>query len=327
MSVPLKAREMLKEVHVVNGREYCCYIKGNCSDDRTADLVFFNGLFSGASSWAYQTRMPALLKHYRLVMFDYPCQGGSAAVTEGMTAFDLLQELTVLLTQLGVKKPLLIGHSVGGMLGGIMAGLHASDHYLQAEIQGLLIANSGASLPDSTKNLFDDIQARLMSIHEAGLSAPEVRNAIKDVFRSFIPQALDKGYQEMMLPFMDDLLEGYADYNPNPQALAFLLKILSERDTAEKPMMPFLRQATCPVRVVAGANDRIFPPAQVQEMADAFVNADFFSIADAGHSVMLEQSRAFNELLLDFVNRVFGPASVETGNINFKITPAIEDRS
>lgn len=313
MATSLKSREMLRETHIVNGRQYCCYFKGNCSEDRIADLVFFNGLFSGASSWAYQTRIPALLRNFRLVMFDYPCQGGSQSVTEGMTAFELLQDVSRLLTRIGVIKPMLIGHSVGGMLGGILAGLPASDHFLEAEIQGLIIANSGAAVPGTTRRLFDDIEARMNAIHEAGLSGTDTRTAIKDVFRTFIPQALDQGYQDMMQPFMEDLLEGYADYNQNPQALAFLLRMLSERDTPDQPMKLFLREVSCPVRVIAGANDRIFPPERVREMAEAFSNAEFFTVAGAGHSAMLEQSRAYNELLLDFIGQVFGPSVVEAG--------------
>ncbi|HVK98917.1 MAG TPA: alpha/beta hydrolase [Dongiaceae bacterium] len=315
MNAVLKSREMLKEVQIVHGREYCCYIKGNCGSDRIADLVFFNGLFSGASSWAYQTRLPALLKNFRLVMFDYPSQGGSSPVTEGMTAFHLLQDISQLFVQLEVRNPLLIGHSVGGMLAGVMSGLHPTDQYLKTQIQGMFATNCGNTVPGHTKNLFDDIETKMLDIHRAELTTDGVRSAIKDVFRVFVPQSLDAGYQEMMLPFMEDLLEGYADYNHDPQAVAHLLRLLSEWDMPNKGMLPFLGQVVCPVQLVAGANDKLFPPLQVKEMAESFPNAECFTVANAGHSVMLEQSREFNELLLAFVGQTYGSASIEAKTV------------
>ena len=55
-----------------------------------------------------------------------------------------------------------------------------------------------------------------------------------------------------------------------------------------------------PTLVVAGAEDALTPPRLGRELAALIPGARFLEIAEAGHSVNLEQQRPFNEALLAF---------------------------
>ncbi len=63
---------------------------------------------------------------------------------------------------------------------------------------------------------------------------------------------------------------------------------------------PLLPQVTVPALVVAGADDGVTPPAQVEELARGIAGARFEVLAAAGHQAPLEQHAAFNELLCGF---------------------------
>lgn len=301
----IKSREMIRQIIAIDGRDYCCYFKGNASENRKADILFFNGLFSGASAWAYQTRIPDLLRDFRLIMFDYPCQGGSYAMRYGMRADDLVDDAVRLAQQLELKQPLLVGHSFGGLLAGLVAGHPDIQAGWAGDIRGIVIANGSLRSPRGTDMLFWEIQRRLALIGAREAEAEETAEAIKDIFRFFIPIALDDEYLAFIEGFEADLLTSYADYNRDPAAVAWLLKVLLENNGNIASFSQSLARVQCPVRVIAGANDKIFPLAFGRELAAAFAVSEFSAVENAGHSVMIEQNKIFNRHLSEFVESLY----------------------
>lgn len=301
----IKSREMIRQIIAVDGRDYCCYFKGNLGDNRKADILFFNGLFSGASAWAYQTRIPDLLRDFRLIMFDYPCQGGSFAIRDSMRAEDLVDDAVRLAQRLELKKPLLVGHSFGGLLAGLVAGHPDIQASWAGDLQGIVIANGSLRSPLGTDKLFWEIQRRLALIGARNAGPEQTAEGIKDIFRFFIPIVLDDEYLAFIEGFEADLLASYADYNRNPAAVAWLLKVLLENNRNIDSFCQALARVQCPVRVIAGANDKIFPVAFGRELAAAFATAEFNVVEKAGHSVMIEQNKVFNRCLLAFVESLY----------------------
>lgn len=301
----IKSREMIRQTVAVDDRDYCCYFKGNRSESRKADILFFNGLFNGASAWAYQTRIPALLRDFRLIMFDYPSQGNSFAMRGSMRADDLVDDAVRLAQQLELKQPLLVGHSFGGLLAGLVAGHPDIQAGWAGDIRGIVIANGSLRSPRGTDMLFWEIQRRLALIGARGADAEETAEAIKDIFRFFMPIVLDDEYLAFIEGFEADLLASYADYNRDPAAVAWLLKVLLENNKNIDSFKQSLARVQCPVRVIAGGNDKIFPIAFGRELATAFATTEFSVVENAGHSVMIEQNKIFNRHLLDFAESLY----------------------
>lgn len=293
----------------INGRIYGCYERGNRDAGRAGDIVFFNGLLYGASSWAYQTRIPTLLKRYRVVLFDYPSQGDSSAPTEGMNADDLVEDVLALMAYLQVRQPLLVGHSFGGLLAGLLTGVVQSRPECGLDIAGLLVVNGSLRTPRSTNKLFWEIQRRLAQIAREIPDAGERHDAVKDIFRFFLPMALGDDYLGFVEDFEEDVLNGYAEYNRNVAAVAGLLKVLLENNVNQAAFEQCLAQVRCPVRIVTGLDDKIFPLRYVQELVSVYANAELVSIEQAGHSVMVEQHSAFNQHFLQFLDRLFDNAA------------------
>jgi len=75
------------------------------------------------------------------------------------------------------------------------------------------------------------------------------------------------------------------------------LRALRERPDST----PLLATIRIPVLVIAGDDDQIAPAAGMEEMARSIPGAQFVLIRDAGHLAPLEQPRAFNDALNEFL--------------------------
>jgi pimeloyl-ACP methyl ester carboxylesterase len=62
-----------------------------------------------------------------------------------------------------------------------------------------------------------------------------------------------------------------------------------------------LRALQVPTLVVAGADDRLVPPAAAEELATAIPGATFAVVPDAGHMAPVEQAEAFNRLVEQYL--------------------------
>ncbi len=70
----------------------------------------------------------------------------------------------------------------------------------------------------------------------------------------------------------------------------------------EHDARPWLSTIHIPALVVTGAEDIMVPPRLGSELAALLPDARFEEIAEAGHSVNLEQQRLFNEVLIRFMD-------------------------
>jgi pimeloyl-ACP methyl ester carboxylesterase len=73
-----------------------------------------------------------------------------------------------------------------------------------------------------------------------------------------------------------------------------------------------LTEIDCPTLIAWGERDALLPLRHAREWARRIVGSELHVIPEAGHLPMLERPDVFNPLLLDFLERVATPASVET---------------
>jgi pimeloyl-ACP methyl ester carboxylesterase len=74
-----------------------------------------------------------------------------------------------------------------------------------------------------------------------------------------------------------------------------LLALAGRTDTTS-----FLPSINVPTSIMVGAHDRIAPPAHSESLHAAIRDSELHRIANAGHFANLENSRQFNEHLLNF---------------------------
>jgi pimeloyl-ACP methyl ester carboxylesterase len=240
---------------------------------RGAPLVFLHG---AGGFLADNPFLDALAERYRVFAPELPGYGESLGeeLLEDMLDFTLHGWDVV--TALGVERPHLVGHSMGGMIAAEMAAIAPND------------------------------LSKLVLVGAAGLWMPE--HPIADIY-TFLP------HEYATVLFHDPtrgaaLLTGGLDFT-NLDALAdFYIANSRRMANAGKILFPIpnrrvakrLYRVTADTLVVWGKNDRLIPPVYAERWAELLPRARVAMIADAGHMVPYEQPAAFVSAVTKFLD-------------------------
>src|SRR6201996_5530627 len=82
-------------------------------DPSATPLLFLHGIGGAARAWRGQ--IAAFSDRYRAIAWDMPGYGGSAPLA-GVSIATLADALQDFLQQIGTIKPVIVGHSIGGMI-------------------------------------------------------------------------------------------------------------------------------------------------------------------------------------------------------------------
>ncbi len=208
----------------------------------------------GMSQAVWDDLLPALLPRYRVLTWDLPGHGSSAAWNgERITPADLAAEVLALAEVAGAGRFHFAGTSIGGVIGQQLLIQHA-DRLLSATL-----TNTGAVI--GTRDAW---QTRAAAVRERGLATV----AIDIVPRWFGPAAclaqpaLLKGWNTIM---------GRGDAN----SYALLCEMLGDANFSDQ-----LQDHDVPLLLLGGRDDVATPPESLEHLA---------CCADAGEPVILDK--------------------------------------
>ncbi|HEV8077400.1 MAG TPA: alpha/beta fold hydrolase, partial [Marinobacter sp.] len=209
-----------------NGRTICYRLLGDTSKPLLA-LSHPLGMAQGV----WDDMIPALLGKFRILTWDLPGHGASAAWLEDsdeITPEALAQEAIALAAMAGAEKFHFAGTSIGGVIGQQLVSKH-SDRLLCATL-----TNTGAVIGTA-----DAWNTRSASVLELGLS----RMAVDIVPRWFSPTACEQ---------QPALIEGWRVVmgRGDDRSYALLCEMLGRVDFREK-----LGQHAVPLRLIGGSDD------------------------------------------------------------------------
>src|SRR4051812_25639698 len=245
-------------------------------------LVFLHGIGGSARVWRGQ--LDAFGDRYRTIAWDMPGYGGSAPLQE-VSIPALAGALKGFLHQVGAVKPILVGHSIGGMI-----------------VQQLLV--------------HDPIVAEYIVLAQ---TSPAFGRPDGDWQKQFLEARLgplDRGETMASLApkVVADLVGDDADPAGIELACACMASVpeVSYR-AAMTSMLGFdlrksLGQICIPALVIAGTKDKNAPAPMVKKMASFIPNATYVELEGVGHLAALEQPGEFNAVLDDFL-RMASPAT------------------
>src|SRR5471032_1759703 len=244
-------------------------------DTALPPLVFLHGIGGAARSWRGQ--LDAFGDRYRAVAWDMPGYGGSVPLP-AVSIATLASALQDFLQQVGATKPVLVGHSIGGMI-----------------VQQLL-----AKSPDI---------ARAVVLAQ---TSPAFGKADGDWQKSFIDARLgplDRG--ETMLSLAPSLVKDLVGDEPDPAGLELARDCMANVPEATYratmlSMLGFdlraaLKNIAVPTLVLSGSKDNNAPAPMMAKMASTIPSAEYVDIAGAVHLVNLERPKAFNAALDQFL--------------------------
>ena len=244
-------------------------------DPATPPLVFLHGIGGAARAWRGQ--IEAFSGRYRAMAWDMPGYGGSAPLpaVSIATLADALQDF---LRAVGAAKPILVGHSIGGMI-----------------VQQWL-----------TK--YPDVAAAIVLAQ----TSPAFGKADGEWQKEFIGARLgplDRG--ETMVSLAPTLVKELVGDDPDVRGMELARDCMAAVPEASYcasmlALLGFdqrsaLKNIAVPTLVLSGSRDKNAPAPMMAKMATYIPSATYVELEGAGHLLNLERPAAFNAALDSFL--------------------------
>lgn len=204
----------------------------------------------------------------QVVLLDLRGQGRSQKVEAATVTLETMaDDVAAFCAALGIERPIVLGHSVGGQVALTLALRHPQ------RVGGLVLANAAAR--------FDLATSLAILEHRSGAVA---RDTAAAVFGGDVSPDTLQRYLELVLPTyahastaaaLADL--GLSGFDPKV-AEAFFAHCLPHYDLRAR--LPELAVRTL---VVTGDSDWLTPPALARETAEALAHAELAILPDTGH--------------------------------------------
>lgn len=246
-------------------------------EPKTPAIIFLNGFLTNRAMWA--TVIEHLGDAARCITYDLRSFGenqtGDGVVSIEAHAGDLIR----LLDRCGVERPLLCGHSLGGLVA-LRAAARDRERFA-----GLVVCGAHAKSPS------DDERLQWAGwIDRADSLGPE-RFAQHYLEAALAQDTIDQPGS----PF--DLLVEEAATQSITASKAALLAIMARVDT----LAP-LERAPLPLLITGGAGDRYTPPDALLRMGLGIQGAQFVRVPHAGHLAPVDNPAFFADALLRFLH-------------------------
>jgi 4,5:9,10-diseco-3-hydroxy-5,9,17-trioxoandrosta-1(10),2-diene-4-oate hydrolase len=241
-------------------------------------IVFLHGSGPGNSAWAnFHLNKDAFVKAgYRVIMPDLVGFGYSDKPTNmGDYTLDFFcTTLMNALEKLGVENCSFIGNSLGGGVA-IQIALDNPEF-----VSKLILMGPGCLEEQSAYWSMPGIK-KMMEVNSAGVS----KKTQGDILRLFTYDS------KHVTPELIDMRWIIAKDQPK--------EVLSTMRTPE--LGSRMSELSCPILTFWGADDEFMPPQGKEKCLKANLKSRFIEINACGHWVMIEHSRMFNSMSIDFL--------------------------
>jgi 3-oxoadipate enol-lactonase len=255
-------------------------------DPALPPLVFLHGIGGAARAWRGQ--LDYFKDSYRAIAWDMPGYGGSAPLP-AVSIATLADALKDFLHATGAIKPVIVGHSIGGM---IVQQLLTSDP---------LIAN-----------------AVVLAQTSPAFGKPEGEWQKQFIDARLGP--LDRG--ETLTSLAPSLVKELIGDDPDPSGMELARVCMANvpASTYRATMLALmgfdlrhaLKEISVPALLLSGSRDKNAPAPMMAKMATYVPGAIYVELEGVGHLANLERPDEFNAVLWDFLmesHEISGPES------------------
>jgi 3-oxoadipate enol-lactonase len=244
-------------------------------DPSLPPLVFLHGIGGAARAWRGQLEF--FRDRFRAIAWDMPGYGGSAPlpIVSIAALADALQDF---LEQVGAMKPILVGHSIGGMI-----------------VQQLLAKNP-----------------RIARTVVLAQTSPAFGKPDGDWQKAFIAARLgplDRG--ETLVSLAPSLVKELVGDDPDPAGMELARDSMASvpEGTYRATMLALmgfdlrktLGDIAVPTLVLSGSRDNNAPAPMMAKMASYIPSATYVELEGVGHLANLERPAPFNAALNQFL--------------------------
>lgn len=247
-------------------------------DPGAIPLIFLHGIGGAARAWRQQ--LATFGNRFRAIAWDMPGYGGSAPLASvSITALaDALQQF---IEQTGATSPILVGHSIGGMI--VQKWLVQSPKLARAVVLAQTSPAFGKADGDWQKSF---IAARLGPLDRG----ETMKSLAPSLVKELVGDDPDPKGMELARDCMGSVPE--ASY----RAMMLALIGFDQRST--------LKDISVPTLLLSGSKDNNAPAPMMAKTATYIPAAEYVELPGVGHLANLERPDAFDEALGGFVDSV-----------------------
>ena len=250
-------------------------------------IVFLHGGGLNAHTWDIVCLM--LRADYRCVALDQRGHGDSEWEPTADYSFESqIRDIEGFVEKLGLERPLLVGHSMGGFAAMGYAMRHAM------KMAGLALVDVGPELSmDGAKRIRDFVsQDRVLdSVDEF------VQRAM-----AFNPMRNPALLRRSLLHNLRQLPNGKWTWKHDPNRHSPNLTL--ERDSRAKQILDEVHRICCPTLVLRGARSDVFTDDNAANFAKALPKGQWQRVPDAGHTIQGDNPRGLLEALRPFIKQI-----------------------
>lgn len=259
-------------------------------DPANPGIVFVHGGGAHAHWWSFLA--PMLMQRYSIVALNLSGHGDSGR-RENYPRRQWAREVMAVIEDAAfVGPPILVGHSMGGLVSIVTAALHSDS------LAGVIIVDSPVKKPDpetqagQSGRIFGELKVY-----------PDVESALSR-FRLLPAQACENGYiVEHVARHSLRQVEGGYSWKFDPKVFDLVQK---------EPMEEHLASIRCRIALMRGEHSLVVPPETGEYMYQLLHrNAPLVEIPEAHHHLILDQPLAFiaalRALLADWEHSLVRP--------------------
>lgn len=268
-------------------------------------LVFCYGLVCSSLHWTYQIEY--FKRSHKAIWFDYRGHQNSEIPKDlsSMTITNIAKDLGILLDELKIEKPVLLGHSMGVNV--------VLEFYRQNpdRVAGMVLANGTAQRPLETLFRHNSLQAGFQLMKKLHGLAPKLFNLFwkyqkgNPIARTLVALG---GFNPHLTPQAD--IELYVDQVTDMDP-AILLNLIENYDHFDATA--WLHTIKAPTLILAGDQDRITPLEQQQLMRQLIPNSRLEIIHHGSHCPQMDLPDLINLKIERFLEDIsYGSKSTLT---------------
>ena len=246
-------------------------------------VVFVHGLGGNWQNWL--ENLPAIAQHRRAIAMDLPGFGESEMPADKISITSYGRWVDELLERLELDRVAVVGNSMGGFIGAEMAISYA------VRVDRLVLT-AAAGITTTTLHRRPLLAGARIAAGAAAFAASRSREVVaRPRLRHAVFGTVFRHPTRMPPDILIECVKGSGRRGFLPA-----LDALTSYDFTDR-----LPEVRCPTLLVWGNKDMLVPLRDADEYARHIPDARKVVFEDVGHVPMLERPRAFNEVLLEFL--------------------------
>ncbi|MES2055229.1 MAG: alpha/beta hydrolase [Pseudomonadota bacterium] len=237
-------------------------------------IVLIHGLAGNSHNFTYSLT-EILARHHRVVVIDRPGSGYSAAMPGGFSLVAQADLVAALIAKLGLDRPLVVGHSLGGAVTLTLAVTHP------ASLRGVALLAALTRVIDTPPAAFKGLNIRSRGVRRFVASVIAVPMSVlagsKSAVQVFAPESVPDDFG----------LRGGGLLVQRPSAVFTASTELTQTPDALAPIVARYGEIGMPVAILYGRGDAILDPVlHGERLPEVIAHADV-TLIEGGHMIPL----------------------------------------